>query len=183
MACERLYEGVGQMPSTCPTNVAANVAAGRLSVLSCKLYYTAASGPPLATGTSQTTLDASMNTFLSGLTAAGVNSSNSIIPIWHEPYYGGINGSGGNATAADFIAMFRHYAPIVQSHGLLTAFITSAASVWNNNENSYYPGDAYVDHGLTDYYYPQYSSGRMLGRRPRRPGAPGSPRPHKPKAP
>jgi hypothetical protein len=162
LAAERLFEGTS-LPSSIPANVAACVTAGRMAVLDTKPFYAAAANPPLASGSSQATLDTSFNTFLAGLVTGGLTSTNSIISIWHEPYFGGITGASGHATFADFIAMFRHYAPLVHSHGLVTAFITSAASVFSDNENACYPGDSYVDVVMTDYYIPQYTAGHLLG--------------------
>ena len=153
MACERLYEGVGQLPSTIPTNAAACVSAGRMAILSFKPNMFGFASP-LGGGTSQASLDTAFNTCMAGLVSGGLNASNSIIPLWHEPITTGhINSS------TDFIAMFQHYAPLVHSHGLVTCFCTAAGTVWANNENSYYPGDAYCDIVCTDWYFPQYGYG------------------------
>lgn len=152
MACERLYEGAGQLPSTIPANVAACVSAGRLSVLSFKPFMFGFAAP-LGGGTSQASLDSSFNTCMAGLVSGGLTAGNSIIPLWHEPIT-----TGGISSSADYIAMFQHYAPLVHSHGLITAFVTAAGTVFSNNENSYFPGAAYADVVATDYYFPQYGT-------------------------
>ena len=68
------------------------------------------------------------------------------IALWHEPYYEGL-------TSAQFIAMFQYYGPTVREY-YPVVFCTAASSVQNpgENENSYYPGNGYVDKIATDLY-------------------------------
>lgn len=163
MGAERLFEGTS-MPRAIPANVAACISAGRVPVLDTKPSWHAAGGPPLATATAQATLDANFRTFLTGLQNGGFTGANAILSIWHEPWFGGIRG-GSSSTPAEFIAMFQHYAAIARGspYFFTVAFVTSASSVFSHNENSYYPGDAYVDVVMTDYYIPQYTAGHLMG--------------------
>jgi len=70
------------------------------------------------------------------------------ICIWHEPYYEGL-------PANQFIAAFRYYAPAIRPY-YPVVFCTSVQSVYNNNENAWYPGDAHVDICATDMYAYEY---------------------------
>ena len=67
------------------------------------------------------------------------------VSLWGEPFNNGLS-------AAQFIAMFRYYGPTVRAAGVPVVFCTSVATVASNNENSYYPGDSYVDIVATDFY-------------------------------
>lgn len=157
MACERLYIGKGNMPTTVPANVSACATAGRSVVLSYKPLMNGMA-TPLGSASTQTVLDGKVTTFLTALNTAGFNGSNCLIDLWQEPINSGITG-GSNATAANFITMFQHYAPIIRSFGFTVGFCTSAASVFSSGENNYYPGDPYCDIVATDYYFPQYGTG------------------------
>jgi hypothetical protein len=88
---------------------------------------------------------ANMTTLLQTLTAAGAVCD---ITLWHEPYYEGL-------TAAQYIAMVQYYGPTVRQYYPLY-FVTSATSVQFNNENSYYPGDQWIDGVATDFYCEPY---------------------------
>jgi hypothetical protein len=155
MACERIFMGHNNMTTTVPANVSACISAGRVCVLSYKPSYFGAAGA-LGGGASQAANDTAVNSFLTALlaalTAAGSGPQMCPIDLWQEPINSGI------ASTADFIAMFRHYYPIISSYGFTVGFCTSAASVWSGSENSYYPGDAFCDIVATDYYFPQYGT-------------------------
>jgi hypothetical protein len=94
---------------------------------------------------------ASLQALLAGLQALGVTCE---ISLWHEPYYNGL-------TAAQYIAMIQYYGPAVRQYYPLV-FCTSLSAVANNGENSYYPGDAWVDKIATDFYAVNYVNGYSL---------------------
>ena len=76
------------------------------------------------------------------------------VSLWAEPYNNGL-------TAGQYIAMVNYYGPAVRAYYPLV-FCTSALSVQNNNENSYYPGDSAVDKIATDLYAIRWLSGTTL---------------------
>lgn len=95
---------------------------------------------------------ANMTTFLQTLQGYGLDAE---ITLWHEPYYQGL-------TSIQYIAMVQYYGPTVRTYYPL-AFVTALGSVTNNNENSYYPGDSWVDKVATDFYCINYVNGQVLG--------------------
>ena len=93
-----------------------------------------------------------MATFLASCAAAGLVMD---IALWHEPFYSGLS-------AAQYIAMVQYYGPTIQAAGYPVVFCTANSAIKNNAENTYYPGDAYIDKVATDYYAQGYVSGDTL---------------------
>lgn len=90
-----------------------------------------------------------MQSFMQALKAAGANCE---VTLWGEPFFSGL-------TSAQYITMVQFYAAAVRPYYPL-AFVTSLTSVYNNNENSYYPGDAYIDVVACDVYAGTYYAGQ-----------------------
>ncbi len=94
---------------------------------------------------------ANITTLMQAMQAAGMTAD---VALWQEPYYRGL-------TAAQYIAGVNYYGPTIRTYYPLV-FSTALSSVQNNNENSFYPGDAAVDKIATDYYSINYVNGASL---------------------
>lgn len=177
LTCQRFYAGQGAMPTAPWPDWTAALAAGRRILLSYKpLYVTATNLPPLTTSQTQSQLDDNVNTFLTAMRTAGFDGTNTVIDLWQESYT--VNGfnKAGHSTYADFVAMFRHYAPIIRGYGFPVAWCTAAGNgLAQNGEDASYPGDAYVDVVATDFYTGAYQLGcRLSGYDPAGTGQPSS---------
>ena len=127
---------LAQSTFTYDTNMQEMVAAGIKICLDVRPAYNPVSSTDLA----------NLTTLLQTLRAAGANCD---ICIWHEPYYSGL-------TVTQYQNAVEYYGPTVRQYYPLV-FVTSVQSVQNNSENSYYPGDAYVDKCATDYFCWDYA--------------------------
>lgn len=125
----RVY--MGAAPWSISSDMSAQIAAGCKLLISVQPSYSPVSASDLS----------ALETFCDQLQAAGANAE---IAIWSEPFY-------SKLSASEYIAAVRYYGPVIRPYFPLV-FLTAAQSVVSNNENSYYPGDDYVDVVATDIY-------------------------------
>jgi hypothetical protein len=105
---------------------------------------------PAYNPTSATDL-ANLATMLAAWKTAGLAAE---VSLWAEPFNNGLS-------SAQYIAMVAYYGPTVRTYYPLV-FCTSALSVQNNSENTYYPGDSAVDKIATDLYAIRWLTGTTL---------------------
>lgn len=125
----RVY--MGTSPWTISSDMAAMISAGVKMLISLQPAYNPVSSGDLAY----------LQAFIAALQAAGAQAD---ITFWDEPYYSGL-------TSAQYISAVQYYGPSVRPYYRLF-FITSTGAVYYSNENSYYPGDAWVDGCGCDFY-------------------------------
>lgn len=94
---------------------------------------------------------AALESFCAALQSAGANAE---IAIWPEPFY-------SKLTQAQYVSAVRYYSPAIRPYFPLI-FVTAAQAVASNSENSYYPGDAWVDGVATDIYATLSQTGTSL---------------------
>jgi beta-mannanase len=144
LEAHRIYYGVSGFPTSISTDMKADVDAGRKICLSLRPPYNPVSSP----------VRDQLATFLASCQSYGAVMD---VALWHEPYF-------ADLTADQFIAMFQYYGPTIRAAPYPAVFCTSVSSAWSHNENSYWPGDSYVDKVATDFYPPAYfTSGARLG--------------------
>lgn len=136
----RAYYGLSTFPTSDAT-LAAMAAGGIKACLNLTPAYNPVSSADLA----------SLAAMLAYWQAQGLQME---VSLWAEPYNNGL-------TAAQFIAMIDYYGPTVRQYCPLV-FCTSAFTVDNNDENSYYPGDSAVDKIATDLYAIRWLAGTSL---------------------
>jgi hypothetical protein len=137
----REYFGPGQFTVPLPARLIADGLAGRKIFLTLRPAFNPVSSADLA----------KTETFLQACKAANLDME---ITLWHEPFY-------SKLTAVQYIEMIRYYGPVVRKYYPL-AFVTANHTVRANNENSYYPGDEYIDTILTDAYAHGFTLGDRL---------------------
>ncbi len=140
LAVSRQYYALSSFP-TVDSNLTYDIAHG----IKCCLDLRPAFNPTSATDL------ANLTTMLAAWKAAGLQAE---VSLWAEPFNNGLN-------AAQYIAMVNYYGPTVRQYYPLV-FCTSALSVQNNSENTYYPGDAAVDKIATDLYAIRWLTGTTL---------------------
>jgi hypothetical protein len=149
LGCRRSYYGLGSVPAGIDANLTLDVAAGRRAVVNIRPTWDGVpSGSPLF-GADQT---AAVGTFLASCKGAGLDA---VVSVWGEPF-------GKGVAAADFIAFFQHYYPVIHTY-YPVAFLTSASAVFNSSEYLWYPGDGFCDIVATDLYYGTWARGSGNG--------------------
>jgi hypothetical protein len=138
-AVNRVY--MGGSPWTISSDMTAMIAAGCKMLISVQPAYSPVSSTDYA----------DLQTFCAALVTAGAQAE---ISIWPEPFFAGL-------TSAQYIAAVQYYAGAIRPSFPL-AFVTAASAVLSNSENSWYPGDAYVDLVATDIYAAGYDAGATL---------------------
>jgi hypothetical protein len=116
-------------------------------VANCKVCMTL---KPSFTSLNTTDLN-NMEALLQQLQNMGANVA---VTLYHEPFNNGL-------TASQYIAGVKYYGPTVRKYFPL-AFIPGMGSVVNNNELSYYPGNAWIDIVGCDFYCTTYQNGHLL---------------------
>jgi len=151
LTVRRQYYTTEQIPagSPVPTDLAADIAAGRKVCMSLRPAF----NPPTSADL------AALDTFLSAMKTAGLNAE---VSLWQEPYGSGLPGHVSDGlTQSLFVAGWQFYATTIRQYFPMT-FDTSIYSVNHHGENAYYPGDAWVDRVATDFYCSEYNGGERL---------------------
>ena len=149
LTVRRVYYPAGQIPAAIPADLKADAVAGRKVCMSLRPAFS----PPSAADLS------ALDTFLASCKAAGLIAA---VSLWQEPYNSSqASGASPGLTVSLEVAAWRFYAPTIRQY-YPTVFDTSSFAVNHHSENSYYPGDAYIDQIATDFYCSEFDGGERL---------------------